>query len=806
MPVLSFRGAATRAALVAIALVLAGCESPEERAQKHFERGQALVAEGEHSKARIEFRNALRLEANFAEARFELAKSFEHDGNMRSAAANYVQAAALDPQNHEARLRLARFYLVGGASERAQEVIDEALALKPDDPETMAVKSATLYRLGETEAGREMARSVLALDPENMEANLLLMVEQVAQGEADAALARADELLVVAPANPAMNLFKLRVLGQKGDEKAVEAQLRSMVELFPEDVSLRQGLAGLYNARGDFDAAEAELRAVADARPDDAEAALAVVRHLNQVKGPEAAAEELRRLVAAAPDGAASYRMALAQIEFTAGRVDAARAVLEEAVAAAAEAAPAEADRARLQLARMDIAEDDRASARAIVDEVLARDDTNVDALEIRASLRLEDYEIDDAILDLRRALNLDPQNVRLLLLESDAHQRAGNRGLSLDRLAAAARASGFEPEVAIRYASRLLNENQNSAAETALSEAAQRHPQSRQVLGALAQTRLQGGDLSGAEQIAAQLRNLEGGQALAEQITAVVLAQRGRGAESLQVLETLVNDPQATDSALTSLVGGYLRSGEIDRARSLLETRLAENPTDSRALLLMAELSLAAQDPAASEDYLNRAIEAAPQDPIGYAALVRFHLQQGRQEEALAAARRGAEVEPTSLLFGPLISADLESAGRFDEAIALNETLYRGNPGSVVIANNLASLISEHRPDDAEAMAFAARIARTLRDSTVPYFQDTYGWISFLQGDMEEARRALEAAATQLPGNALVRYHLGRLYAQTDQLADARSELEAALAIDAGFPKAASARAVLATLPRSDG
>ena len=38
---------------LALALVLAACDSPEERAEKHYERGQELVAEGALEKAAL---------------------------------------------------------------------------------------------------------------------------------------------------------------------------------------------------------------------------------------------------------------------------------------------------------------------------------------------------------------------------------------------------------------------------------------------------------------------------------------------------------------------------------------------------------------------------------------------------------------------------------------------------------------------------------------------------------------------------------------------------------------------------------
>ena len=56
-----------------------------------------------------------------------------------------------------------------------------------------------------------------------------------------------------------------------------------------------------------------------------------------------------------------------------------------------------------------------------------------------------------------------------------------------------------------------------------------------------------------------------------------------------------------------------------------------------------------------------------------------------------------------------------LERAGDIDGAIDIFEALYANNSSSIVVANNLASLITTYR-DDAESLERAWSIARRLR------------------------------------------------------------------------------------------
>ena len=72
-----------RARLVGLALLLTACSSPEEQKQRHFEQGNAYVAEKRDDFAVIEYANAVRIDPKFGEARLKLAETYErmYSGN-----------------------------------------------------------------------------------------------------------------------------------------------------------------------------------------------------------------------------------------------------------------------------------------------------------------------------------------------------------------------------------------------------------------------------------------------------------------------------------------------------------------------------------------------------------------------------------------------------------------------------------------------------------------------------------------------------------------------------------------------------
>ena len=790
-------------AAVAILLVLGGCDSPEERAQKHLERGQALIEAGDTVKARLEFRNALRLNGNLVGARYELARLAEEAGDLRQAFGLYRDVAEAEASNVPVRIKLAQFLLAANDLEEARTYTDAAYALAPEDPEVLATKAAVDYRVGNTALARDLARRALAIAPDLVPAHIVLISDLVVSGDLAGALISLDEVLARLPEDQALHLLRLRILSVMNDPDQVRAQLERMVELYPDQLPFREALVQFHARNDDVDAAIAGLRDLAALRDDKLEGFRALTGYIYAARGAEAARAELAAaLSTAGPELRAGLALLQSEVELRDGKPAEARRLLEEVVAEF----PENANDARVRLAGLALNEGNREEARRLAETVLDGDGDNVAALGIRASVLIAEHKGDEALLDIRRALNLDPQNAQLMLLEANAHERNGNMDLMRERLASAARTSDYAPEISLRYAGLLRQQNQLSAAEAVMTEAVQRNPANPALLAGLAELRLQLGDLAGAETIASRLREVEGGTGVAEQVLAASLAQQGRLVESTAALERALADPAGNESALASLVASYVRQGQVERAEALLDDLIAANPENRRAIILRAEVHLLRGETDRVPVLLQSLIDQAPDQQDGYLLLSRFHLQQGDPAQAEVVMRAGVDAAPASQPLRLLLAERLELRGAIDDAIVQYEELYRLNPDSVVVVNNLASLLAEYRETDPEAIAFASRVARRLSNTTVPHFLDTAGWVAFLNGNTEEALEKLQLAATGLPNNPLVRYHLGRVYSAVGNVELARAELEASLAIAPDFPKAESARAALAALPDTDG
>jgi len=147
-----------------------------------------------------------------------------------------------------------------------------------------------------------------------------------------------------------------------------------------------------------------------------------------------------------------------------------------------------------------------------------------------------------------------------------------------------------------------------------------------------------------------------------------------------------------------------------------------------------------------------------------------------------------GSIFSSNSLSFGSssVLNYDL---GTSSDSVTVN--------GNLAI-NNLVSLMLDTHSDK-EGLDRAISLAEKLKSSTVPQFQDTYGWALFKRGDTKNAVASLEAVAAKLPNLAAVHYHLGMSYAATGQAEKAKDQLNKAFSLEPdGTPLKESIRSAM--------
>ncbi len=761
---------------------IAGCGSPEERAQNHYERGMQLLAKNDYAKATVEFKNALQLKKDMLGAWRGLAQVEQHNGDWTSVAQILRKVVEIDPKDLDAHLRLARLYVLSNALDEAVKEAEAAEKLNARDASVLALRAAIQLKLNDPAGAVRAAQSSLKAKPGNTEALIVLSAERVSQNDFDGAL----KILNSAPEGQAdelgVQLFKMKIYEQMGNQQQVEVLLRKLVALYPKEASFRKQLVKYYVAQKRLDEAEKEVRAIAKEDPANIEAGLDVVRFLSSFRGPAAAEKELSARIGAGGD-VFQYKMLLADVYLAERKPEEATRLLEELVHSASSDNTALA--AKIKLAETQLRNHNLEATQALVAEILSKDARNGAGLKLRAMLAMERGQYDAATSDLRQALAEQPRSTELMLLQAVVYERQGEIELADRQYADALRVSNFQPAIGLNYAAFLRRRGNAARAEDVLTELLSHAPRNVGVLSALAEIRLARRDWSGAQEIADTLRKVSDNQSTADQILAAALSGQQKYDESVGLLQNAYAAVPGSPRPMYALVNTLMRAGKSDRARAFLQTVLAKDPANTDALVLLASVQLANNEQDKALSTLQTAIQHKPKNTVGYRALANLHLQRGEVDEALKTIKTGLEDQPKSASLRLVLAGVLERKGDYDAAIREYEDLLKQQAGSMIVANNLASLLSDHRTDKG-SLDRAYALAVALRKSEVPQFKDTLGWIHYRRGEYKDAVPLLEDAVKQLPDAALARYHLGMTYVAMGETAKASEQLGKGLELTA--------------------
>ena len=786
------------AVLFAALLALSACQNSEERAEGHYQSALALLADGDLERATVEFRNVFDLNGLHVEARRTFAQALRDDGDIPQSYGQFLRLVEQLPDDVTARIALAEMAIEAQNWGQLQIHGQRLLDLVPEDMRTgedgtrievIATTLAYAEAIEAEDAPARRAAAAAAADlaetmPNAMGLYRVLVDNALRDGDTDSAAVLVDRALAVAPDNRDLHNTRLALLAGAEDIPGVRTQLEDMIARYPDDDELVATLLRFHISQGDSDAAETFLRnriATADGPAMDLRATL--VQFLLRTQGSEAALAELEEQIAVVDDDH-TLRMIRATVQFAAGEREGAIAQVEELIEAQ-EIATGDANDAKVVLAGMYVEIGNPVGARRLVGEVLETDPGHDTALRLEAGWLIDDDRADDAIALLRRALDEAPDNAQAMTLMARAHTRNGNRELARDFLSLAFEASNAAPDTTLRYADDLARDELYLAAEDALITALRLQPSNLELLDRLGQIYIAMEDWARAEQVedTARRQGTADGDALANGIRLALLNARGQSADALAFLEDLVDGDNAQTglAAQLAVVGRLLTDGDSEGAVRYLTEALAAEPDNVALLMARGAAERAGGDIAAAIATYATITQNEPGFERAWIELIRSEAATGDAEAARATLERALAELPDGVNLLWAQASFLEQAGDFDGAIAIYESLYAELPDSPVVANNLASLISTHRTG-AEDLERAYAIARRLRGTDVAPLMDTYGWITFRRGDIEEARPYLEGAAAALTQDPLVQVHYGMLLSAAGETEAATAQLTRAL------------------------
>jgi tetratricopeptide (TPR) repeat protein len=366
--------------LAIAALALGACSG--HPFQRFFSSGEQYLAAGQYPEAVIQFKNAARADPQSSAAQIKLGQAYVALQDSANAAAAYERACALDKTNKTACIEAA----------------------------------SQLLALGEFERAATGARTVLDVDHANLDAQLILASASAGVRR----FAEAEERVAAALAASPNSARAYRTLGdiqrQRGNALAAEASLLKALALDPSSSASRVALAQVYFDTDRLADGERELRTALDANPKDLDANLLFASYLTETEQCVDAEPYWLNVAAQSPDG--SGVLSLADYYMSSGRPDDALRVLQPLTSS-----PKESGVAKSRVAAILYDRGDREKATRAVDDLLAEEPSNVNALVLKARMSLAVQDIPNARDYAHRAAEMAPRAaaVREVLAAIDA-------------------------------------------------------------------------------------------------------------------------------------------------------------------------------------------------------------------------------------------------------------------------------------------------------------------------------------------------------------------------------------------------
>ena len=779
---------------VSVLALAAACSSPEQKLERYSQNAAELLAEGDLAKAYIQYQNAIKINEEHVPSLLGLAEIAEQRQDFQAMFGFLQRIVRLDPTQVEAQVKIGKLYLIGSDETTALEQAEKALAIEPENLNAKALKAGVLMKIGDNAGAVELARDILAKDPANAEAVTVLATDYSVNGDYDAALAELDKALAIDPQMAMLQLLRIHLLKKVGRTEEARAGYATLIDLFPEQSAYRRVYASELIRDKDYEGAREQLEAIVSIEPDNFDAKLDVIRAVKVASGSAAAEAKLQSYISDDP-GNSKLKLWLSDFYVSEGDKEKAKDVLNELASGKDQDVALQ---AKNKITTLMLGDGDREGATALINEILEADERNTDALIKRAAIQIEAEQYDQAIVNLRTALDNSPDSYDAMLLMSAAFEKQDNFSFAQAELAKAYEGSKRDAKVANHFARFLLRRKNTSRAEEVLVSSLASHPGNIENLRLLASIRLVTQNWRGAEEVGVLLEQAGDKSALASNIKSAAYV----GLEDFDsVIETLSarSETAPLDTRpLAALVNAYIREERTDEAEALLLRMLETDPENYAAKLSLARVYSVKSDFPKFEAALNSATETNPDRAEAYELLYRSYLGAGRRADAAALIERGLRAAPDNDALRVFKADVLLQEGDREGALALYTDLLETRPNDQIIANNFVSLSSDLRSDPA-SIAKALEVSKKIEGLDNPFYRDTVGWAHYRAGDYATAIDFLTKALTDAEGNAEMLYHLGAAQLASGDVEAGRANLEKALSAGgANFPFVNEVRALL--------
>lgn len=741
--------------------------------QKNLARGEELLKQRKFQEAAMEFRAAAGIDKNSADAHWGLARAREGQGNIYETMNELRQVVSLKSDHLEAKSKLGNYFLLIDPPliADAEKAVDEIFQVNPNYIEGHILKASILSAQEKPEKEIvDVLNHAISLDQNRVESYLSLArfyMKSKKAGEAESAIKKA---ISVNEKSPLGYLEYARFYSYSAKPTEAEAQFKKAIEVEPTNIEARESIAEFYLAQNQLEKAEQAYKDLVAAQGNSAEGRMQLAEFY---ASPRVGREE---------DAIATFE-----------------AILKDSP---------EYVRARYRLAEIHLERKESAKVTEQIEKLLVINDTDVEALMLRARLKMQDNKAEEAVKDLEEILKKQPSLKNALYYMAQARLALGQveqarafigdlekyhpTYLYSKLLKIQASFTANEPQTALQQVNELLDAIQRSHPNQDISS--QELEQLRvRAISARGQAFLALGKINEARaDLQAVLKLSPNSSSANTNLAGVELATKNYD-EALKLYEKAFSIDKKNFDALTGIISVFKLQKQFPQAQERLDKVLAENTAqkDVAASLhyLKADVFTAQKDLDSAQAELNKSIEADSEYLPSYSAIAAILVAQNQIDAAIEQYKKVVEKKPSSAVYS-LIGMLEDARNNVDEAEKLYRKALDITPENAIASNNLAWIIAAYDKGNLDEALQLAQGCVT-KSPNVAGFYDTLGLVYFKKGlhapAVEQFKKAisLDEAETTRTGaipNPAYRVRLAMALASSGDKPNAKKEVEIAL------------------------
>ncbi len=757
----------TLALPVLVLSLLGGCARTP---QNYFSKANEEFQRGRYEEASINYRLAIQKDPNFVTAYQKLGMSEYAQGRVENSVAMLTKASQLAPKD------------LGILENLADVTFNRYLSTN---------RPQGLY-----DSVNGMVKRILEMNPNSAVGLRLLATLQYGDGKLKESIATFEKADIASPYDPAVILPLADAL--RLDNRSAEAEQRALQVLAhkPDFAAMYDWLGELYLSSNRPSEAEKLFQSRIKQYPKDSSAILALAALYRQEHKEKDASSLIASLTANTefPD-----RFQLAG-DFYASGGNLAEA--EHAYQAGIASDSANKDLYYTKLAQLYTAQNRGDKALVAVNDALAAQPDNWDALGLRLSLMLDSRDpakVDEAIQATKAIIKRHPSDGRFSQLLGRAYELKGEkRSAELYYQQAARLDDQFAaPRLALAEISK--SRRDSAAVFRYTEQVLQANPKNPQARLLHAWGLINQNDLPAADQEMRVLSDdFPDSFDVKLQMGLLDIAEK-RTKSAIEIFSKLLESHPGDQRILAGLATAYFQNSSYDAAIQLITREVQKNPASDSTRFMLARLAerLGRGDIALQQF---KALAAAHPDSADYqyeAGMLYEYV--GDKAEAVRSFEAACKLMPKDANKLGRLALAYYAAGMLDKAETAYSHSVELSPDDPVLMNNRAYFLAETGTNPDEAVRLAQSALQKNPDN--PYILDTLA-LSYAQKKMgDDAFQILQPLVVNHPNEPMFRYHLAMALVLKGQKAAARKELEGSLTKHPSKDDALKIKALLSKL-----